>query len=54
VLKINKENIRATGVTTVVMVCTGCNMQIVGGLESEGSLIRLEHSATLVPRNLRK
>jgi Fe-S oxidoreductase len=32
--------------------CPGCKMQIEGGLEAEGSSIKVEHTATLVNRNL--
>ena len=54
VLKNKKENIVSTGVTTVAVDCPGCKMQIEGGLETNGSPIRVEHSATLVARRLRK
>ena len=54
VLKNKKENIRAAGVTTVAVDCPGCKMQIEGGLEADGSSIRVEHSATLVARKMNK
>ncbi len=53
-LKNKKDNISAAGVTTVAVDCPGCKMQIEGGLESGGSIIKVEHSATLVARQLRK
>ncbi len=54
VLKNKKEKIRETGVATVAVDCPGCKMQIEGGLETDGSSIKVEHSATLVARRLRK
>jgi iron-sulfur cluster protein len=52
VLKDKKENIKATGAGMVAVDCPGCKMQIEGGLEAEGSSIKVEHTATLVNRNL--
>jgi iron-sulfur cluster protein len=54
VLKNKKDAIRASGSTTVAVDCPGCKMQIEGGLETDGSSIRVEHSATLVARRLRR
>ena len=54
VLKNKKENIRATGVTTVAVDCPGCKMQIEGGLEADGISISVEHLATLVAQRMNK
>jgi iron-sulfur cluster protein len=54
VMKNKLENIRETGAQTVAVDCPGCKLQIEGGLEAAGSKLRVEHSATLVARKLRK
>lgn len=54
VLKNKLENIKLTGVDMVAVDCPGCKLQIEGGLEAAGSGIRVEHSATLVARRLKK
>ena len=54
VLKNKLENIKLTGADLVAVDCPGCKLQIEGGLEAAGSSIRVEHSATLVARRLRK
>jgi len=54
VLKNKMDAIKATGATLVAVDCPGCKLQIEGGLEASGSGIRVEHSATLVARNLEK
>lgn len=54
VMKNKLENIKATGVQTVAVDCPGCKLQIEGGLESAGSSIRVEHTATLLARKLGK
>ncbi|HLO26572.1 MAG TPA: LUD domain-containing protein [Geobacteraceae bacterium] len=54
VLKNKLENIKLTGADLVAVDCPGCKLQIEGGLEAAGSGMRVEHSATLVARRLRK
>lgn len=54
VMKNKLEKIRATGAQTVAVDCPGCKLQIEGGLETAGSTITVEHSATLVARKLGK
>jgi len=54
VLKNKIENIKDTAVGTVAVDCPGCKLQIEGGLEAAGSTVKVEHSATLVARKLRR
>jgi Fe-S oxidoreductase len=54
VLKNKLDNITATKVATVAVDCPGCKLQIEGGLEAAGSMIKVEHSATLVARRTRQ
>jgi Fe-S oxidoreductase len=53
VLKNKIENIKATEARTVVVDCPGCRLQIEGGLEAAGEMIRVEHTASLVAKKLR-
>ena len=39
------KHIKDTGAATVVMDCPGCVMQIRGGLDKDGALVRAEHTA---------
>jgi iron-sulfur cluster protein len=52
VLKNKLENIASAGTGTVAVDCPGCKLQIEGGLEAAGSSVKVEHSATLVARNI--
>jgi iron-sulfur cluster protein len=53
VLKNKLQSIAATGATTVAVDCPGCKLQIEGGLEMSGDPIAVEHTATLLARQMR-
>jgi iron-sulfur cluster protein len=46
------RNIKDTGASTVAMDCPGCIMQIKGGFDKEGSMVRVKHTAELLAENL--
>jgi iron-sulfur cluster protein len=52
ILKNKIDVIKAAGAETVAVDCPGCKMQIEGGLDAGGNPIGVEHTATLVMRNL--
>jgi Fe-S oxidoreductase len=52
ILKKKLVAIAASGASTVAVDCPGCKMQIEGGLKGIGSPVRVEHSATLVAKNI--
>jgi len=54
VLRNKMEKIVATGSRIVAVDCPGCKLQIEGGLEAAGTGIAVEHSATLLARQLEK
>jgi L-lactate dehydrogenase complex protein LldF len=45
ILERKLHNIKDTGASLVVMDCPGCVMQIRGGLDKNGSQIKVEHTA---------
>jgi len=53
ILKRKLENIKATSAETVAVDCPGCIMQIRGGLDKEGSAVRVKHTAELIAEQLR-
>ncbi|MDU0460604.1 MAG: LUD domain-containing protein [Geobacteraceae bacterium] len=52
ILKRKLHNIRETGAPLVAMDCPGCVMQIRGGLDQEGSSIRVRHTMELLAEQL--
>jgi L-lactate dehydrogenase complex protein LldF len=46
------KNIRDTKAPIVAMDCPGCIMQIKGGFDKEGALVRTKHTAELLAENL--
>jgi L-lactate dehydrogenase complex protein LldF len=52
ILKRKLENITKTAASTVAMDCPGCIMQIKGGLDKEGSLVKVKHTAELLAERL--
>lgn len=52
ILKRKLENITNTAASTVAMDCPGCIMQIKGGLDKEGSPVKVKHTAELLAERL--
>ncbi len=52
ILKRKLHNIRETGAPLVAMDCPGCVMQIRGGLDQDGSAIRVQHTVELLAERL--
>jgi iron-sulfur cluster protein len=52
ILKRKLENIRNTAAPTVAIDCPGCIMQIKGGLDKEGSPVKVKHTAELLAQNI--
>ncbi|HCE69275.1 MAG TPA: (Fe-S)-binding protein [Geobacter sp.] len=52
ILKRKLHNIRETGAPLVAMDCPGCVMQIRGGLDQDGSAIRVRHTVELLAEQL--
>jgi L-lactate dehydrogenase complex protein LldF len=52
ILKRKLQNITATSASFVAMDCPGCIMQIRGGLDKEGSPIKVKHTAELLAERL--
>jgi len=48
ILQRKLENIAATGAPLTAVDCPGCAMQIRGGLDKQGSAIRVRHTAELI------
>jgi L-lactate dehydrogenase complex protein LldF len=53
ILKRKLKNIKATGAPVVAMDCPGCVMQIRGGLDKEGSDVKVSHTAELIAQQLK-
>ena len=45
ILERKLKNIKDTGAPLVAMDCPGCVMQIRGGLDKDGAVIKVEHTA---------
>jgi len=52
ILERKLKNAAATGAQTVAMDCPGCAMQIRGGLDKQGSAMRVKHTAELLAERL--
>jgi len=52
ILRRKLHNIRETGAPLVAMDCPGCVMQIRGGLDQDGSSIRVRHTVELLAEQL--
>jgi Fe-S oxidoreductase len=52
ILKRKLDHIHKTEAGTVAMDCPGCIMQIKGGLDKEGSPIKVKHTAELLADNI--
>jgi len=52
ILQRKLANIKETGAPTVAMDCPGCVMQIRGGMDQDGSAIRVKHSVELLAEQL--
>jgi iron-sulfur cluster protein len=52
ILERKLRNASATGADTVAMDCPGCAMQIRGGLDKQGSVLGVRHTAELLARRL--
>ncbi len=52
ILERKLENIKAAQVPLVAMDCPGCVMQIRGGLDKDGTQVRVEHTARLLADRL--
>jgi L-lactate dehydrogenase complex protein LldF len=52
ILRRKLEHIHETAADTVAMDCPGCVMQIKGGLDKEGSPIKVKHTAELLANNI--
>jgi Fe-S oxidoreductase len=48
ILKRKLTNIKSTGATIVALDCPGCAMQIRGGLDKDGAVIAVKHTAELI------
>jgi L-lactate dehydrogenase complex protein LldF len=48
ILKRKLHNIKETGAPLVAMDCPGCVLQISGGFDQDGALIRVKHTAELL------
>jgi Fe-S oxidoreductase len=53
ILQRKLANIRGTGASLVAMDCPGCVMQIKGGLDKEGSPVRVKHTVELLAERLK-
>ena len=47
------ENIKNTGAPLVAMDCPGCVMQIRGGLDKDGSPVKVKHTVELLADRLK-
>jgi len=54
ILERKLKNAAATGAETIAMDCPGCAMQIRGGLDKQGSGMRVKHTAELLAERLKK
>ena len=52
ILERKLENIKAAQAPLVAMDCPGCVMQIRGGLDKDGTQVRVEHTARLLADRL--
>lgn len=52
ILKRKLDNIRQTGASHVAMDCPACVLQIRGGFDKEGGLVRVQHTAELLAERL--
>jgi iron-sulfur cluster protein len=52
ILQRKLQNIKATGATTVAMDCPGCVMQIRGGIDQDGTNIKVQHTVELLAEQL--
>ena len=53
ILQRKLANIKGTGASLVAMDCPGCVMQIKGGLDKEGSPVRVKHTVELLAERLK-
>jgi L-lactate dehydrogenase complex protein LldF len=53
ILRNKLKNIKETGAPVVAMDCPGCVMQIRGGIDQDGSAVRVKHTAELLAEQLK-
>ena len=53
ILERKLDHIKATGAASVAMDCPGCVMQIRGGLDKQGSKVRVDHTAVRLAERLK-
>jgi Fe-S oxidoreductase len=52
ILQRKLKNIKDTGAPTVAMDCPGCVMQIRGGMDQDGSSVKVRHTVELLAEQL--